>query len=170
MQSYPAFTRFRKSAFSRGDPAGATLIRRRSAHRTRHDREPSERRPHSYRGSSSAPGDQQPHSAYGRGVAKAFGAGRFTSGLWRHRYRPAGRPARHRCGDPAGPEARTAARLVDSDFRQGARTHLRVAHWMALSTRRSASGKFPARRYRRRPRRRSPVGDALSTVSISTGG
>src|SRR5882672_1139061 len=83
-----------------------------------------------------------PTPAYVARVAQAFGAGRFTSGLWSTGTGQRGDLRATVAAILLDPEARTAARLADPGFGKVREPILRVAHWMRAFNARSASGNF----------------------------
>ena len=83
-----------------------------------------------------------PTPAYVARVAQAFGAGRFTSGLWTTGTGQRGDLRATVAAILLDPEARTAARLADPGFGKVREPVLRVAHWMRAFNARSASGNF----------------------------
>ncbi len=83
-----------------------------------------------------------PTPAYVARVAQAFGAGRFTSGLWSAGTGQRGDLRATVAAILLDPEARTPARLADPTFAKVREPILRVAHWMRAFNARSASGNF----------------------------
>jgi len=83
-----------------------------------------------------------PTPAYVARVAQAFGAGRFTSGLWSTGSGQRGDLRAAVAAILLDPEARTAARLADPAFGKVREPILRAAHWMRAFNARSASGNF----------------------------
>ena len=83
-----------------------------------------------------------PTPAYVARVAQAFGAGRFTSGLWSAGTGQRGDLRATVAAILLDPEARSAAQLADPTFGKVREPVLRVAHWMRAFNARSASGNF----------------------------
>jgi len=83
-----------------------------------------------------------PTPAYVARVAQAFGAGRFTSGLWSTGTGQRGDLRATVAAILLDTEARTAVRLADPTFGKVREPILRGAHWMRAFNARSASGNF----------------------------
>jgi len=83
-----------------------------------------------------------PTPAYVARVAQAFGAGRFTSGLWSTGTGQRGDLRATVAAILLDSEARTAVRLADPTFGKVREPILRGAHWMRAFNARSASGNF----------------------------